>query len=219
MGADEWREYDAFPPAGQETPFYLQAGKALTTQLPPADSIPDTYRYDPADPTPSIGGAVLGREGAGARDNGTLEARSDVLIFSTEVLTEPLEIAGSVKLLLYGRSSLEYTDFFGRLCDVDGDGRSLNICDGLVRIAPGRGETQEDGTLQVSLEFWPTAYLFRTGHRLRLQVSSGAHPRWSRNLGTGENIATSEQMRAAEQTIFHDAAHPSQLILPVTNRQ
>ncbi len=219
MGAGEWREYDAFPPAAQETPFYLQAGNALSSQPPPVDSIADTYRYDPADPTPSIGGAVLGREGAGAQDNGALEARSDVLTYSTEVLAEPLEIVGSVKLVLYVQSSLEHTDFFGRLCDVDGDSRSLNICDGLVRIAPGRGETQEDSTLQVVFELWPTAHLFRTGHRLRLQVSSGAHPRWSRNLGMGENIATGEQMRAAQQTIFHDAAHPSQLILPVTNRQ
>jgi putative CocE/NonD family hydrolase len=217
MGAEEWREFDEFPPAAQETQFYLHAGNELSPQFPASDSSPDRYRYDPDDPTPSVGGAFLGGEGAGAQDNRSLEARSDVLTYSTDPLTEPLEIIGPVYLALYIRSSLEHTDFFGRVCDVDADGRSINICDGLYRVSPGRGASEADGSLRVEIELWPTAHRFQAGHRLRLQISSGAHPRWSRNPGTGEDLATGIKTAVAEQMIFHDVKHPSVLILPVTN--
>ena len=217
MGAEEWREFDEFPPPAQEIRFYLHAGNELSPQLPTPNSSPDRYRCDPADPTPSVGGAILGREGAGAQDNRLLEARPDVLTYSTNPLKEPLEIIGPVYLTLYVRSSLEHTDFFGRVCDVDTDGRSINICDGLFHVAPGRGDAQEDGSLRGEIDLWPTAHRFQAGHRLRLQISSGAHPRWSRNPGTGENLATGIRMAIAEQTIYHDTAHPSLLLLPVTN--
>jgi putative CocE/NonD family hydrolase len=104
-----------------------------------------------------------------------------------------------------------------RLCDVHPDGRSINLCDGFVRLGPGRGEPQPDGSLKISIELWPTANCFRRGHRIRLQVCSGGHPRWSRNLGLGEPLATATRMRGAEQLVYHDAAHPSALILPVTS--
>jgi len=121
-----------------------------------------------------------------------------------------------VRLDLYVRSSLDYTDFFGRVCDVRPDGRSINICDGLARLGPGDGALQPDSSRRVTVGLWATAHRFAKGHRLRLQVSSGAHPRWSRNLGTGEPIATGTRMAAADQTVYHDSAHPSALILPVT---
>jgi hypothetical protein len=99
---------------------------------------------------------------------------------------------------------------------VQGDGRSLNVCDGLIRIQPGRGEPQPDGSLCIEVDMWATAYQFQPGHRLRLQVSSGAHPRISRNLGTGELLMHSTTMQAANQTIYHDPDHPSALLLPLT---
>ena len=95
------------------------------------------------------------------------------------------------------------------------DGRSLNICDGLVRLVPGSGERQPDGSLRVEIDMWNTAIRFQRGHRIRLHVASGAHPRWNRNLGTGEALASGTTMRAAEQLIYHDSAHPSALLLPV----
>jgi putative CocE/NonD family hydrolase len=178
---------------------------------------PDSYRYDPADPTPAVGGALLAFQGAGPQDNCRLEARTDVLCYTTPSLERDLDVIGLVRLELFAWSSLGRTDFFGRLCDVYPDGRSTNICDGLFRVEPGRGQAQPDGTLRIEIDMWATAHRFRRGHRLRLQVSSGAHPRWSRNLGTGEAVATGVRMKVAEQTVYHDAAHPSALVLPVAS--
>ena len=86
-----------------------------------------------------------------------------------------------------------------------------------MRLKPGDGEAQPDGSLKVAIELWPTANCFKPGQRLRLQVCSGGHPRWSRNLGAGEPLATATRWQGAEQTIYHDATHPSALILPLTN--
>lgn len=215
MGADEWREFDEFPPPSQQTRYYLHSQTQLSTAPSPEVSPQDHYLYDSADPTPALGGALLALKGAGPVDNRPLEARPDVLCYTTVPLTQPLEIIGPVRLELFVHSTLPYTDFFGRLCDVDPDGVSTNICDGLFRIEPGRGAVQDDGSQRIEIDMWATACRFRPGHRLRLQVSSGAHPRWSRNLGSGEPLATGTSMAVAEQTIYHDQAHPSALILPV----
>ena len=214
MGIDEWRDYESWPPPARPTPFYLQAMGALAETEPPADSPPDYYRYDPANPTPNLGGPLLSTE-AGQVDNRPLEARPDVLTYTTEPLTEPLTVIGHVQLRLFVRSSLAFTDFYGRLCDVCEDGRSLNICEGLYRVQPGRGEPQPDGSLAIEVDMWATAYQFQPGHRLRLQVSSGAHPRISRNLGNGDPVMTGTEMQIAHQIIYHDLDHPATLILPL----
>ena len=215
MGADEWRDYDSWPPAAEATAYYLQANGRLTPTTPAPDSPPDQYTYDPADPTPNVGGALLSRH-AGAQDNRELEARADVLTYTTEPLTEPVEVIGSIELTLYVQSSLAYTDFVGRLCDVHPDGRSLNICDGYMTLDPSKGVRQDDGTLCLALTLSPTAYRFQPGHAIRLQVSSGAHPRIARNLGTGEPIAEGTKMLSAAQTVFHNEKRPSALVLPLT---
>jgi putative CocE/NonD family hydrolase len=214
MGADEWHEYHEFPPQSQETIYYLDAGNRLSENVSDKP-ISSHYRYDPSDPTPSVGGTNFCLYG-GAKDNCNFEARDYVLIFTSAILYQPLTIIGFVEVELYVRSSLEYTDFFGRICDVHPDGKSINICDGLIRIKPeGKGEQQPDGTLKVTIPLWATAHQFKAGHQIRLQVSSGAHPRWNRNLGTCEPIATATTMRVADQTIYHDAEHPSLVNLPV----
>jgi putative CocE/NonD family hydrolase len=215
LGADEWRDLEDFPPPARQVRYCLHEEGGLAPGLPTASSSPDCYRYDPADPTPALGGALLALQGAGPQDNRPLEAREDVLCYTTPPLVQDLEVIGPVRLELYMRSSLDYTDFSGRLCDVAPDGRSTNLCDGLVRLEPGKGEAQPDGSLRIEIDLWATAHRFRQGHRLRLQVSSGAHPRWSRNLGTGEPLATGVRMAIAEQTIYHDLDHPSALVLPV----
>jgi hypothetical protein len=217
MGAGEWRDLDEFPPPARQARYYLHDGGRLAPDPPQATSSPDCYRYDPANPTPALGGALLALQGAGPVDNRPLEARPDVLCYTTPPLSQDLEVIGLVRLELYVRSSLAHTDFFGRLCDVAPAGCSTNLCDGLVRLEPGKGEVQPDGSLRIEIDLWATAHRFRRGHRLRLQVSSGAHPRWSRNLGTGEPLATSVRMAVADQTVYHDGAHPSSLILPVVH--
>lgn len=214
MGLGEWRDFPEWPPPGYRPQrWHLQTGGGLTPE-PPAASEPDRYRYDPADPTPNVGGPLLA-PGAASKDNRALEARQDVLVYTSAVLARELEVIGPVRAELFVRSSLEHTDFFGRLCDVHPSGKSFNICDGIRRLRPGRPTPEPDGTLKVNIELWPTAYHFHCGHRVRLQVSSGAHPRFARNLGSGEPLATATTLRVANQTVYHDPAHPSAIILPV----
>jgi putative CocE/NonD family hydrolase len=148
-------------------------------------------------------------------DNRTLEARPDVLLYSSEPLERDVEIIGAVQAELYVKSSLEHTDFFARLCDVDPSGKSVNVCDGLLRLIPGRPAAEPDGCLRLCIDLWPTAHCFRRGHRLRVQVSSGAHPRFARNPGSGEPLATATQLVVADQAVYHDPTHPSAILLPV----
>jgi uncharacterized protein len=211
MGANEWRDYDIYPPSSTEQRFYLGRDKTLTETS--TSSPPDHYCYNPADPTPIVGGTQFSPH-AGARDNRCLERRADVLSYTTDPLQKSLEIIGPVHVELYVFSSLENTDFFGRLCDVYPDGRSINICDGLFRIEIARGEGLADVISRIEIDLWSTAYHFRKGHRIRLLIASGAHPRWSRNLG-GSSPLTDIVLRCAEQTIYHDDQHPSALVLPV----
>jgi putative CocE/NonD family hydrolase len=119
-----------------------------------------------------------------------------------------------IRIELHVRSSLAHTDFFARLCDVAPSGRSVNICDGLLRLGPGHPMPEADGCLKVNLDLWPTAHRFLRGHRIRVQVSSGAHPRFARNPGSGEPLATATKLVAAEQSVYHDPDHPSAIVLP-----
>lgn len=216
MGAHEWRELPDWPPAAQPTRYYLHKAHQLAPIRPVLPESCSTYRYDPRDPTPALAGAQFNPAG-GPVDNRPLEARPDVLTFTTPVLMDDIEIIGPVCLELYVSSSLEHTDFFGRLCDVHPNGRSVNLCDGLFRITPGEGQPQPDGSLRIEISLWATAHRFKAGHAIRLQVSSGAHPHWTRNPGTGDLDTRPEAMLAAQQTIYHDSKHPSALVLPVTH--
>jgi putative CocE/NonD family hydrolase len=214
MGANEWRDLPEWPPAHTRPQrWHLHPSRILSPETPP-ESEPDRYRYDPADPTPGLGGATMSAN-AGPKDQRVLEARPDVLVYTSAVLDRDLEVIGPVQAELFVQSSLEHTDFFARLCDVDSSGKSINISDALLRLVPGRPPCEPDGTLRVGIDLWPTAYRFKRGHRIRVQVSSGAHPRWARNPGSGEPLATAQTLRAADQTVFHDPAHPSAIILPV----
>ena len=220
-GAREWRDYPDFPPPGSRPqPWYLHVG-GLLALTPPEPSSPETYRYDPADPTPSVGGP-LGPDPtvkAGPVDNRRLESRPDVLLYTSAPLERAVEVIGPVAAELHVDSSLEHADFFARVCDVAPAGAPLNVCDGIVRVGPGRPERRADGTLRARIELWPTAHRFERGHCIRLQVSSGAHPRFARNLGTGEPLATGTRLVAAAQRVHHDPDHPSALVLMVLDSQ
>jgi len=212
-GADEWRDLPAWPPEGRPHRWHLHPGGMLAQQAPPAAD-PDSYTYDPADPTPNLAGPV-GLSGRARVDNRSLEARPDVLTYTSAPLAGDLEVAGEVMADLFLSSDREHTDFFARLCDVSPAGTSLNICDALLRLAPGGPERQPDGAIHARIPLWPAAHRFRRGNRLRLQVSSGAHPRYARNPGTGEPLGTAVRLVPARQQVFHDPGHPSALILPV----
>jgi putative CocE/NonD family hydrolase len=127
-------------------------------------------------------------------------------------------VIGPVSVELHARSSLDYFDLFARVCDVHPSGLSLNVCDAIARVAPDdSSERDADAVKRVSFDLWPTAHRFAAGHRLRLQVSSGAHPRYARNPGTGDDPATASRLLAADQELFHDPAHASALTLSVVD--
>lgn len=178
-GERRWRELSDWPPPdARERTYYLQAGGGLTASALTMASEPSRYRYDPARPTPALGGATL-LERTPIRDNRPLEAREDVLTFTTA----PLD------------------------ADVD--------VDALVRLTPDEPPRDDDDVAAVRFELWPTAHRFAGGHRIRVQVSSGAHPRYARNPGTGEDPVRATRLVAADQEVFHDARRPSSVILTV----
>lgn len=210
MGAEKWRDFLSWPPPGyQAQRLYLQPTSRLAAEEPPSSG-PDSYRYDPADPTPAIGGQrLLPGSKAGRVNNASLESRPDVLVYTSDTLTEDLEIIGEVSAEIWFKSSLPYADVFVRVCDVDPSGCSINVCDGLSRL------NHADELTCASVTLSPTAFLFRRGHQIRIQVSSGAFPQYNRNPGTGEPWLTATQLRAAKQQVYHDPEHPSAIVLPV----
>ena len=211
QGAGEWREIPGWPPPGPtEQRWYLGAHGSLSTQEPSPDVPAVSFRYDPADPTPSPGGAILAVT-AGSRDNRAVERRLDMLVFSSDPLYEPVEVVGEVAAELAVTRDNPDADLFVRLCDVDPRGRSLNVCDGIVRLT---GDDSLAGTVRVSLI--GAAHRFGRGHRIRLQVAGGAHPRFARNPGNGQVDATAEDLVPTQYDIGLDAARPSALLLPVT---
>ncbi len=214
MGANEWRGFSEWPPSDtQQQRWHLHPGGSLNTEIS-SESEPDCYRYDPADPTPSVGGPLLSPN-SGPKKNNNVESRLDVLVYTSAKLEQDIMIIGPVQAELYIKSSLEYTDFFARLCDVNSSGKSINICDGITRLVPGKFKPESDGSIKVVIDLWPTAHCFRRKHRIRLQVSSGAHPRFVRNFGTGEPLATATKLIVANQSVYHDPTHPSSVILPI----
>ncbi len=214
-GLDQWKEYEAFPPPNANVETQYLSKDNLSSNSPTGEEQPSKYKYDPNDPTPNLGGAIFAFNGAGAKDNRELEARGDVIIFTGEVLTKPLSFIGQPKLTLFARSSLDYSDFFARLCDVAPNGKSINICDGFIRLNPDNAKKDKSGIWQVEIDLHNFAHQFKAGHRLRLQISSGAAPRFSRNPGTSESILTATELKIAEQEIFHNEQYPSKLELPI----
>ncbi|TDE34397.1 CocE/NonD family hydrolase [Nonomuraea mesophila] len=207
-GAGRWIDAPAWPPVHEATPWFLTPDGGLSPTPHDGHSAPSRYRYNPADPTPTVGGTQVGLS-AGAKDTRAVEARADVLTFTTAPLATDVEAVGPVRVRLHARSDNPNVDYFARLCDVDARGRSINVCDGIVRLRdPGDIRT-------VEIALWPMAHRFKRGNRIRLQVSSGAHPRFGRNPGSGEPLATGTGLRASEHEIFHDHHHLSALWLPL----
>ncbi|MFF3336789.1 CocE/NonD family hydrolase [Streptomyces sp. NPDC002888] len=204
-GEDEWRDLDDWQSLSPVTTSWFPTPDGHLTQHAPTDSAPVTsLRYDPADPTPSIGGPLLSRT-AGPRDNSALEARGDVLTFTGPPLAEPVDILGPVSARLSISTDTGYADVFTRLCDVDAQGRSTNVCDGLAQL-----ETVGQAPSEVTVRMSSTAYRFPAGHRIRWQISGGAHPRYARNPGTGEPPVDAVDLTPTRITLHTDSA----LMLP-----
>lgn len=212
-GLDAWCDFDAYPPGTPDMLIWHLHPDKVLSQRPVATSAPDTYRYDPRKPTPNLGGAIFAFQGAGPVDNAKLEARSDVLTYTSEPLFNAVTLIGNVRVTLYARSSLPTADFFVRLCDVDEKGVSTNICDGILHVGHGSPAVPDD-IWKLTFKLHATAHAFRRNHRLRVIAASGAHPRFARNTGTDEPLAEATTLVPADIEIFHDPAHPSAIHIP-----
>jgi putative CocE/NonD family hydrolase len=218
-GADEWRDAEVWPPPGvHDREWSLRpAGELTSLELakvrptPPPGSA-SRFRYDPARPTPAVGGPTLELSKASV-DNRNLERRSDVLVFTSLPMVGAVEVIGTPRARVTVSADNPHHDLFVRLCDVHPDGASYNVSDRLVRldnVEPGPG-----GTREAVLELWPLAHRFAAGHRIRVQISGGAHPRYARNLGAGEPIATGTRLLPSTVSVHHDGQFSSTLTLPV----
>ena len=189
----------------------------LTFDAPPADDAPDTFTYDPADPVPSL---VTGLQ-TWPNDQRSIEARPDrLLVYTSEPLADDLHVVGPVKAVLHAASSAPDTDWVVRLCDVWPDGRSITVCDGILRAryreSFERPVPMELGQVyRFEVDLRATAQTFRAGHQLRVHVTSSDFPRYDRNLNTGGPVARESIPQVATNTVFHDSLRPSHLLLPL----
>ena len=232
MGINQWRNEDNWPLArAKETKYFLHAsGPAnslrgagtLSTSAPGSEST-DQYVYDPANPVPTIGGPLCCDSkhlAPGPKDQRPAEAREDVLVYSTGPLTADMEVTGPVRLELYAKSSAVDTDFTAKLVDVWPDGFAQNLTEGILRAryrdSQNAPKLMNPGELyKLSIDLWSTSNVFRQGHRIRLEISSSNFPRFDRNLNTGRSGEFETRSVTATNTIYHDAGHPSAVVLPV----
>jgi putative CocE/NonD family hydrolase len=188
----------------------------------PGDEPPDHFAYDPGDPVPTRGGNTL-ILAMGVQDQRPVEARDDVLVYTSAPMTDALEVTGPVAVTLYAASSAPDTDFTAKLVDVRPDGYAQNLTDGIVRARYRESRERArlltpDAVSPFTIDLWATSHVFRPGHSIRVEISSSNFPRFDRNLNTGEDQATGTRWQVARQTILHDARYPSHIMLPVIPR-
>ena len=229
MGENRWRDEQEWPLArARDTDFYLRShGRANTLNgdgqldtTSPASEPADRFVYDPWDPVPT---GALGGYSRLPADQREIEARDDVLVYSTAPLASDLEVTGHVRLVLWASSSARDTDFTAKLVDVHPDGTARALTDGILRaryrVDKARPQLLVPGEpTEMTIDVGATSNLFKRGHRIRLEVSSSNFPRFDRNPNTGGVFGADAELRRAEQSIFHDSGRPSRLILPVVPR-
>jgi putative CocE/NonD family hydrolase len=212
MGANVWRDEQAWPPPVKELQLYLGAGGVLSSDLP-EPSNPDAYQADPANPVPTSGGAHLVLESAfphGPWDQQLLERRSDVLTYTSPVLSADLEVVGEIRVALWISSTAPSTDIVPMLTVVRPNGQSINLVDGIKRVTLKPGEIT-----RVEVSLGAVAHKFVIGERVRLRIAGSNFPRHDLNPQTGERSCIAAVRVAADQQLFHDGERPSALQLPV----
>jgi putative CocE/NonD family hydrolase len=230
MGDNVWRQEEQWPLARvRYTQYYLHSdGNAATTEAgalspaPPVDEPPDRYTYDPMDPTPSRGGNTL-YIAKGAFDQREVESRPDVLTYTSAPLAQDLEVTGPQVVKLFASTSAPDTDFAAKLVDVRPDGYAVNVQDGIIRgryrlSATNPSPLTPGEVYELTIDLCATSYVFKAGHRVRLDIASANFPRFDRNLNVWQHPLSATEGQAAEQTVFHDAARPSHIVLPVVPR-
>jgi len=226
MGANRWRDEQEWPPARTRyVEYYLQSGGQANTSAgdgklsmePPDAQPPDQFVYDPRDPVPSC---HLLNDQDGCVDQRRLDHRRDILVYQTPPLTEAIEVTGEVTVQLFAASTAVDTDFTAKLVDVHPNGFAQNLSYGIVRARFRKGYAAPQLLIpglvyEFTIRLNPTSNVFLPGHRIRLDISSSDFPNFERNLNTGGDSYTDTSMVVARQTVFHDARHPSRIILPV----
>lgn len=214
-GGNFWRQADNWPPPAEPTPFYFHPNKKLIRGSRPDGTKVLSYRYDPNNPVPTVGGQNLFLP-EGPMDQREIESRPDVLLFTTDVLAEPVEVTGRIYAKLYVSSDCPDTDFTVKLTDVYPDGRSMLVTDGILRASLRnsfeRPELLQPGqTCELTVDLWSTSLVFNTGHRIRAAISSSNSPRFEPNPNTGG----SGPARVATNKLVISREHTSHILLPI----
>ena len=236
MGSNQWQSSETWPPAGAQpmTLYLSSAGKANTldgdgmlAEAPPAADAPDKFDYDPMNPVPSYGGNVCCTGNAiagGAYDQRKIEARPDILVYSTPPLKEGIEVSGPIEVTLYVSSDVKDTDFTVKLIDVEPDGKAYNLDETIQRMRYRHGYDKplawmEAGKVyQVTLQPMTTSNYFKAGHRIRIEVSSSNFPRFDRNMNTGGKNYDESKGVVAHNAVHHSKLHPSAITLTVVKK-
>jgi putative CocE/NonD family hydrolase len=236
MGRNEWVYEREYPLARTDyRPFYFASGGKSNTsegdgrliwEKPAGASSPDRFSYDPNDPVPSLGGnnCCGTPTAAGPHDQRPIEGRRDVLVYTSEILQDEIETTGPVKVVLYAASDAADTDFVAKLVDVYPDGSSYNMAEGIVRARYRESLSNPtlltpDRVYRLEIDLVGTSVAFLKGHRIRVHVTSSHFPQFDRNPNTGAKFGTTDQVRVAQQTIYHDAERASHILLPVIPRR
>ena len=247
MGENRWRDEQEWPLARtQYTRWFLHSngdagrtGGTLSPEGPGQEAGQeawDVYLYDPRNPAPTVGGPTflpglqIGAN-SGPRDQRPVEARPDVLVYTSAPLEQPLEVTGPLTVILYAATSALDTDFVARLCDVYPDGASRILAEGILRARFREGADWDSPyeqprpvkpgqVYEYQINLVATSNLFQPGHRIRVDVTSSSFPRFDRNPNTGNPLGQDgpQDLQPALQTVFHDSAHPSHILLPIIPR-
>lgn len=228
MGENRWRYENEWPLARTHyTRYYCHAdapantrhGAGTLSTVPPGEEPADSYIYNPDDPAPTRGGNTLIIP-QGVADQGPVEDRQDVLVYTSEPLERDLEITGPIKVQLFAATTAVDTDFTAKLVDVRPNGYAQNLQDGIIRTRYRTSASQPSlikpgQVYEYTIDLWATSHVLRAGHRLRLEISSSNFPRFDRNPNTGTPLGADSRMEPARQTVHHSAAYPSYIVLPI----
>ena len=228
MGKNTWRDEYEWPLERTEwTKFYLSSagnavdgGGGLHPEIKTSDQTSDSFIYDPGDPVPSLGSQYQTYDFCGPHDRSHIQRRPDVLTFTTDVLTEDMEITGPISATIWASSDAKDTDFTATLTDLEPDGKAIALCEGIVR-ARFRNGTENPQMMvpgeiyKFEIDMWNTSNSFIKGHRIRIEISSSNFPRYNRNLNSGNPIASDIDITIANQTVYHGIQYPSHINLPV----
>jgi putative CocE/NonD family hydrolase len=232
MGENQWQQADQWPPSeAEEVTFYLNSsgganslfGDGSLSRNPPLSDNADGFTYDPMNPVPALGGNVCCNGGAslgGSYDQRAIEARADVLVYTSEELSEDTEVTGTIRTKLFISSDALDTDFTIKLVDVHLDGTAYNVDDTIQRARYRDGYDEEvfmtpGETYEIDRTPLSTSYTFKAGHRIRLEVSSSKFPQYMRNLNTGGNNVDETEAVVARNSVHHGPQFSSRIVLPI----